>query len=107
MTFLRLELQLDVQVFDTSCLPRCSVQLLFLLAIRVSVRGGVGETYYNVLVTLRFSITRDCQCQTRWARLQCQSKAYDLHFIIAFWFSQRDLNGIQRVRWPVVGGGIN
>jgi hypothetical protein len=86
VTFLRLELQLDVRVFDTSRLPRCGVRLLFLLAIRVSVRGGVGEleTYYNVLVTLGFGITRDRRCRTRWAR--CRSKAYDLHFIVAFWF---------------------
>jgi len=96
VTFLRLELhwQLDVRlgVFDTSHLPCHGVQLLFLLAIRDSVRGGVGETYYNVLITLGFGITRDRRCRMRWAR--CQPKAYDLHFIVAFWFGRRDLNGI-------------
>jgi hypothetical protein len=91
-----LELQLDG--FDTSRLPR--VQLLFLLAIRDrdSVRGGMGETYHNVLLsTLRIGlndddvIMRDCPRRTRWATGtgRCRLKPYNHHFIVALRFSSR------------------
>jgi hypothetical protein len=127
---------LHLDAFDTSLsrLPR--VWLLCLLAIRDSVRGGRGETYSDVLVILGIELDvlvtlgiglevlitlgigldvddigvitslRVCRRRTRWAR----PKAYDRHFIVALsgvWFGVGDFNVIRRVRWPVVGGGIN
>jgi hypothetical protein len=91
------------------------VLVILRIELDVLITLGIG---LEVLITLRLGIRLDvddisvitslrvCWRRTRWAR----PKAYDHHFIIALsgvWFGVRDFNVIRRVRWPVVGGGIN